>query len=330
MAGVYVDRRDATVELEGEAVVVRTPEGRLTLPLTRVERLVVRAPARLSAGLLARLWAQDCGILVLSGRRNEPTARFVGKPGADVTRRLKQYRMQDDAPLRRRIAGEIVRRKILGQSRCLAHIAEHRPALAPAIARARAELEILARRTEAFDEIAKLEALRGVEGAAAAARYFAAFARAFPPALGFDGRNRRPPRDPVNAALSLAYTLATFEACRQAQIAGLDPMLGALHDPAHGRDSLACDLVEPLRPRIDAWVYDRFAARDLRAEGFTRDADGRVLMGKAARSRFYRQYEDAALFWCRWLRRAAHAFRRATCGGEPVGVSLDRVEIADA
>jgi CRISP-associated protein Cas1 len=327
MAGVYVDRRDATVELEGEAVVVRTAEGRLTLPLNRVERLVVRAPARLSAGLLARLWAQDCGILVLSGRRNEPTARFVGKPGADVTRRLAQYRMQDDAPLRRRIAGEIVRRKIVGQSRCLAHVGERRPALMPGIARTRAELEIFARRAAAFGEIVTLEALRGVEGAAAA-RYFATFVRAFPPALGFDGRNRRPPRDPVNAALSLAYTLATFEACRQAQIAGLDPMLGALHDPAHGRDSLACDLVEPLRPRIDAWVYDRFAARDLRAEGFTRDADGRVLMGKAARSRFYQQYEEAALFWCRWLARAAHAFRRAACGGEPAGVGLDRVKIA--
>ncbi len=330
MAGVYVDRRGAAVELEGDAMVVRTAEGRTSLPLSRVERLVIRVPARLSAGLLARLWAQDGGVLVLSGRRNEPTARFLGKPGADVSRRIAQYRLQDDAPLRRQIAGEIVRRKILGQSRCLAHLAACRPPLAATLTRARADLAGFAVRAGAVDKLAALDALRGVEGAAAAC-YFAAFGRAFAPALGFDGRNRRPPRDPVNAALSLAYTLATFEASRQAQIAGLDPMLGALHDPAHGRDSLACDLVEALRPRIDSWVYDRFAARDLRAEGFTRDAEGRVLMGKASRSRFYEQYEEAARYWSRWLARAAHAFRRAASGGAPLGVGFDRLEtVADA
>jgi CRISPR-associated protein Cas1 len=327
MAGVYVDRRGAAIELEGEAMVIRTAEGRTSLPLSRVERLVIRAPACLSAGLLARLWAQDGGVLVLSGRRNEPTARFLGKPGADVTRRIAQYRLQDDAELRWRIAGEIVRRKILGQSRCLAHIASRRPGLAAVISRARADLAGFAERAGAVDKLATLDALRGVEGAAAAC-YFRAFGRAFAPGLGFDGRNRRPPRDPVNAALSLAYTLATFEASRQAQIAGLDPMLGALHDPAHGRDSLACDLVEGLRPRIDCWVYERFATRDLRAEGFTCDAEGRVLLGKAARSRFYERYEDVGRYWSRWLARAAHAFRRAACGGPPVGIGLERIGAA--
>jgi CRISPR-associated protein Cas1 len=103
-------------------------------------------------------------------------------------------------------------------------------------------------------------------------------------------------------------------------------MLGALHDPAHGRDSLACDLVEPLRPRVDFWLYERFAARDLRAEGFTRDAEGRALMGKAARSRFYEQYEDVGRYWSRWLARAAHAFRRAACGDAPAGIALERIE----
>jgi CRISP-associated protein Cas1 len=80
MAGVYVDRRGAAVELEGEAMVVRTAKGRTSLPLSRVERLVIRTPASLSAGLLARLWAQDGGVLVLSGRRNEPITSPIGGP----------------------------------------------------------------------------------------------------------------------------------------------------------------------------------------------------------------------------------------------------------
>ena len=67
----------------------------------------------------------------------------------------------------------------------------------------------------------------GLEGAAAA--YFRALAAAFPPALGFEGRNRRPPRDPVNACLSLGYTLLHGDAVREAAVQGFDPMIGVLH-----------------------------------------------------------------------------------------------------
>ena len=96
-----------------------------------------------------------------------------------------------------------------------------------------------------------MERLRGIEGAAAAA-YFQGFTRLFPPSLEFTGRNRRPPRDPVNAVLSLSYTPLHFEAVQAVCAAGLDPLIGFYHELVFGRESLASDLIEPLWPKVDA------------------------------------------------------------------------------
>ncbi len=62
-----------------------------------------------------------------------------------------------------------------------------------------------------------------------------------------------PPKDQVNAALSLAYTLLHTDAVIACHAAGLDPLIGFYHDLSFSRESLACDLVEPLRPRVDAY-----------------------------------------------------------------------------
>ncbi len=94
------------------------------------------------------------------------------------------------------------------------------------------------------------------------------------------------------------------------QMIGLDPMLGALHAPAFGRQSLACDLAEPLRPHIDFWVWTQFAARVVRPEHFSRDRDGRCLMGKAGRGAFYAAFEERMTLWSRWARLAARDLAR--------------------
>ena len=143
--------------------------------------------------------------------------------------------------------------------------------------------------------------LNGIEGAAAAA-YFAAFTQVFPPSLDFTDRNRRPPRDPVNAALSLGYTLLHFEAVQACYLNGLDPYVGFYHEPAHRRESLAADLIEPLRVHIDRWVWRLFADRELRAEDFVLD-NGACLLKKEGRALFYARYETVAPPLRRLLRR---------------------------
>lgn len=108
------------------------------------------------------------------------------------------------------------------------------------------------RRTHGRDD----RQLLSIEGEAAAV-YFACFehmlaegARENVPAFAFAKRNRRPPTDPVNAMLSLAYALLTRVFTTAISATGLDPYMGFYHRPRHGRPALALDLMEPFRPIV--------------------------------------------------------------------------------
>lgn len=310
MATLYVDRRNAGLAYRDGAIEVRSPgSAPFTVPLRDLDRVVVASSATLSTGLLAQCWTQNVGILVLSGRRAEPTARFLGVPHGDARVRIAQALAAIDPELAARFATEIVRAKIAGQLRTLRRL---RPGGHGGAARwGSARKRLAAAVSQLADTPTQgLDRVRGIEGAAAAA-YFEAFATGFAPSLGFRKRVRRPPTDPVNAALSLGYTLATFEAARQAQIAGLDPAIGVLHAPAHGRLALALDLVEPIRPRVDALVHRLFGTRRLRADQFRTAPDGAVLLGKAGRGAFYAAWETEQAGLSRLLKRIArHAAGR--------------------
>jgi len=301
MSYLYIDRKDARLSLDGGALLVRAGADRHAFPLTQIERIVVRGPAQLETGLLSGLWTRGVGVLLLSGRRGEPTARFHGQPHNDVRRRIRQTLAACEPAAALDFARPIVGAKIEAQARALGRLGRIRPAM-------RRDAHAFAATAEGMRAgiagAASLDSLRGFEGSAARS-YWEALQGAFAPSLRFAGRNRRPPRDPVNAALSLVYTIATFEAGRQAQIAGLDPMIGFLHAPCFGRESLACDLVEPLRPRIDLWIEALFRERILRVEHFGDDSDGACLLGKAGRSALYEALDARMPAWTRWLRRLA-------------------------
>jgi len=113
------------------------------------------------------------------------------------------------------------------------------------------------------------------------------------PSLKFTGRNRRPPRDPLNAVLSLGYTLLRADIVLALYGAGLDPYIGFFHGLSFGRESLAVDLIEPLRPSLDRFAVELFSSGQLRPENFAISQQG-CMLGKAGRTRFYPLYEEAA------------------------------------
>lgn len=133
-----------------------------------------------------------------------------------------------------------------------------------------------------------LDAVRGHEGDAAR-HYYPALARAIAPALRndfpFPRRTRRPPLDPFNALLSYLYSLLYHDSLTALRHAGLETRLGFLHARHHGRHSLACDLMEELRPlQADRFALALVNRRQLRPEHFTRNADtGAVLLNPDGR-----------------------------------------------
>lgn len=100
----------------------------------------------------------------------------------------------------------------------------------------------------------------------------------------------------MNVVLSLGYTMLHFELVRQIYLAGLDPFVGFYHGVAHGRESLASDLLEPMRPIYDEWALALLADGVLRPEDFSMRGEG-CQMGKAGRLRFYGAFETAAKGW---------------------------------
>jgi len=142
-----------------------------------------------------------------------------------------------------------------------------------------------------------IEELLGLEGYAARL-YFGEFAGMIkleeePSEFGFDfqKRNRRPPRDPVNAMLSLAYSVLTKDFTITCYAVGFDPYLGFYHQPRFGRPALALDLMEPFRPLVaDSVVINAINTRMVTVKDFVRTGDA-VSLTPAGRKGFFRAYE---------------------------------------
>ncbi len=299
MSTLILDNRALSLRADGRAIAIYASGQRQgTIPIRSIERLIIHGEAELTAGVIERLAEAGVTLLLLAKRKLERRALVLGPAHNDAAIRLGQAGRVHDSAFRRDWAAGIVRAKIRRQKRMLDRALGDRPDRRKPLFDALASLEGLLARVDTHKHVV---ALRGVEGAAARG-YFAGLAALFPPALGFSGRNRRPPRDPVNACLSLGYTLLHFDAVRAAHIAGLDPMIGFYHRPAHGRESLASDLIEPLRPAVDAFVLRLFRDRRLRAHHFEY-RDGACLLVKEGRARFYPAWEQDARARRRLLRR---------------------------
>lgn len=304
MTTLVLDKPALELRCDGQALALYdNGERQGTIPLALLQRVVLLgSQIKLDSGVLARLGEAGVALLVLGRRGGQRQSLALGPRHNDAALRLAQSLAVMDEGTVTAVARALVHAKTRAQIRLLQRLQGQRPDCRKPLFDA---LNTLRDVLGAIPGAVNAAALRGLEGGAAAA-YFRALPAVFPPALGFTGRNRRPPRDPVNAMLSLGYTLLHAEAVRAAHIAGLDPLLGFYHRPAFGRDSLACDLIEPLRPRLDEWVWELVRARQLREQHFATSASGCQLQ-KAGRARFYEAYENAALPWRRWLRRQCSA-----------------------
>jgi CRISPR-associated protein Cas1 len=208
----------------------------------------------------------------------------------NVFLRRSQFRLSEEDYFARVLARRLVAGKIRNQRTLLQrnHIEPPRGVLAG--------LKEMAERAEAAGS---LEELLGIEGNAARL-YFGDLGGMIKPdeergveALNFDfeGRNRRPPRDPVNALLSLAYSLLAKDLTVACYAVGFDPYVGFYHQPRFGRPALALDLMEPFRPLIaDSAVLTAINTGMVTARDFVR-VGGSVALTTAGRKGFFRAYE---------------------------------------
>jgi CRISPR-associated protein Cas1 len=286
MGTLYLDHSDVILERSGEVLTVRGPGAAVQhVPMRLLDRVVVMANIGIPARTLVALATAGIGVTIVGSRQR--VAHVLPDGPGDALRIIAQVRCHESKQIKARLAAWMLRRKLLAHRRQIVRWMELRPDVRLPLFRAR---DRLSARMREVRERTETVALRGLEGAAAR-DYFEALAAVLPPEMGFQGRNRRPPRDPANAALSLGYTLLHAEATGALAAAGLDPRIGFLHDPSWGRASLAADLAEGYRTEVDDLLRDLCRDGRLRADHFGREGEA-VLLGKAGRQIFFPAWEQ--------------------------------------
>lgn len=215
----------------------------------------------------------------------------TGMNTKNVFLRRAQFRLADQDWFCLRLARKLVSGKIRNQRTMLLrnHVEPE--------SRVLTELKRMQERSEAAESA---DELLGVEGNAARL-YFQAFAGMIKvepdqetPAIfrmDFANRNRRPPRDAVNALLSLGYSLLSKDLTVTCYAVGFDPLIGFYHQPRFGRPALALDLMEPFRPLIaDSAVISAINTRMITPADFIAVGNS-VALKPSGRKAFYRAYE---------------------------------------
>lgn len=149
----------------------------------------------------------------------------------------------------------------------------------------------LKHRKQAISEQTNLDKVRGIEGLAAR-EYFACWSDILGKEWNFSGRNRRPPRDPVNSLLSFAYGLLKVQVTAAVHLAGLDPYIGYLHETTRGQPAMVLDLMEEFRPLIaDSVVFSVISRKEIQLHDFS-ESLGTYLLSDVARKTFLRAFEN--------------------------------------
>lgn len=284
-AYVHVDHRTLKVEADGETLI--------QVPVHHLGAVVCFGRVSVSPAAMAQC-AEDKRDLVFLSRGGRFRAKVIGPTSGNVLLRLAQFRAYQDPQLAASIARNVVAAKVQS-GRALLMREARQTTDQTAAGSLREAAQSMADVIKALPKTTTVDQIRGEEGYAALA-YFAVFnhlVRSAEDAFVFNGRNRRPPRDPVNALLSFLYALIQAEYRAACEGVGLDPQVGFLHAVRPGRPSLALDLMEEMR----AFLADRLALtlinrRQLTVKHFEESLGGGVALTEAGRKILLTAYQN--------------------------------------
>ena len=282
---LYVTTPDAYLARDNENVAVRVEDDiKVRVPIHNLEGIVAFGHCGASPALMA-LCAESGVALTFLSENGRFMARVSGRVTGNVLLRRRQYRWADSEEESRRLAASFIIGKIANSRTVLLRaVRDHEAVIeSEAVRNAAAELAERLRRVEASRA---LEDLRGLEGDAARA-YFGVFDHLIltnKDEFYLRDRNRRPPRDNMNAILSFLYALLAHDVQAALESVGLDPQVGFLHRDRPGRPSLALDLIEELRSVLaDRLALSLVNRKQVASGGFVRTESGGVLMDDETR-----------------------------------------------
>lgn len=282
---LYVMSETGYLSLDGENVVLLENDKEMgRIPLHNLEEIVSFGYRGTSPALMGACAERNVSLCYLTPQ-GKFLARVTGKIKGNVVLRRQQY----DSCMDKEKAMDISRNYILAKvynSRWILERTCRDHSLQIDLEKVKEASQKLKNALDDIKVCETAEQLRGFEGEAASVYYgvFDELILQQKKEFQFQGRNRRPPQDPINALLSFAYTLLANSAGTALETVGLDPYVGYLHTERPGRMSLALDLMEELRaPLADRFVLSLVNKKIVNGKDFQKKENGAVLMKEETR-----------------------------------------------
>lgn len=285
---LYVMTPNVYLSLDGENIVLLQEQNELArVPLHNLEGIVCFGYKGVSPALMGACAEKGISLCFLT-QHGRFLARINGPVSGNVLLRQTQYFRSADQDNSLAIARSFLLGKIYNGRWCLERVKRDHPMRVDQ-GKIDDAIDQMLQSLVSLEHAVSRDEIMGIEGIAAKA-YFGAFPQMIlrnEDVFQFDGRNRRPPLDPVNAMLSFAYTLLGNEIASALETVGLDPAVGYLHTVRPGRASLALDLLEELRaPLADRFVVTQINLGSFTGKDFQKKENGAVFLTDDARKRF--------------------------------------------
>lgn len=282
---LYVTEQGAKIGIRaGRVTVTKGSQELQAMRMLDVSQVSVYGNVQISSQMMRAAFSRQTPVCWFSyGGWFQGMAQGLPSKHVELRRRQVSIAAQAGLPIARRL----VEGKIRNSRTFLRRNARNRDEVNLVVS----QLGVLA---EQAAEAEAVESLLGIEGTAARL-YFSRFSNVLRNddlgTFDFEGRNRRPPRDPINCLLSFAYALLTKDVTATVWAVGFDPYLGVYHRPRFGRPALALDLAEEFRPLIaESVAVNSVNNGEMRRGAFTIRAQG-VAMTQQGRQAFIKSYE---------------------------------------
>lgn len=286
VANLYLTEQNSILRKSGDRLIIQKGhETLLEVQCHKIDAVLIFGNVQFTTQAVHELFQHGIEMAILT-KTGKLIGQITSPSTKNITLLLRQFKKYWDNDFRLDISRRIVAGKI---KNCLQVIRQfsynHREY--------GFEIEVTALKTRLADveSVNQIDQLFGVEGGAAKV-YFGAFARMLHDNMGFPGRKKHPSTDPVNALLSLSYTMIFHEISSLLDGLGFDPYLAYYHSIDYGRPSLASDLMEEFRaPLADRLTLNLVNNRIFQQEDFYTNPEEGVYLKRESLKRYFVEYE---------------------------------------
>ncbi len=285
MRVIYIREQGAYVRRVGGRIVVSKNNKNIReVPITQIETIVIVGNVQITTQALQTLMEYGINLNFFSyGGRY--IGQVVSESSKNIFLRLAQYERYQNSEDRCEIAKKIIDAKIQNQISVIRNYRwEEKQGWKESIQRLEEGRKKLLGKTNS-------SGIMGIEGICSSI-YFSCFSQMLKCDIIFERRNRRPPRDPVNALLSLVYTFLTKEVSNALENESFELYLGFIHGIKYGRKSLALDLVEEFRQPIgDRFILKLLNKRMISSDDFVEDEKRGIILNEEGFQKFCKAFE---------------------------------------